>query len=94
MDDGGFLAKAHSMSLLSHKQVMDIMFEFTTNGNDLQYGAYLLNKFVGMSNSRAVIKYFSGVMSADNSYLPRKVLLFAMKVASRLLKAKSFITLS
>ena len=93
MDDGGFLAKAHSMSLLSHKQVMDIMFEFTTNGNDLQYGAYLLNKFVGMSNSRAVIKYFSGVMSADNSYLPRKVLLFAMKVASRILKAKSFITL-
>jgi hypothetical protein len=46
-----------------------------------------------MSNSRAVIKYFSGVMSADNSYLPRKVLLFAMKVASRILKAKSFITL-
>lgn len=94
MDDGGFLAKAHSMSLLSHKQVMDIMFEFTTNGNDLQYGAYLLNKFVGMSNSRAVIKYFSDVMIADNSYFPRKVLLFAMKVASRILKAKSFITLS
>lgn len=94
MDDGGFLAKAHSMSLLSHKQVMDIMFEFTTNGNDLQYGAYLLNKLVGMSDSRAVIKYFSGVMSADNSYLPRKVLLFVMKVASRLLKAKSIITLS
>lgn len=94
MDDGGFLAKAHSMSLLSHKQVMDIMFEFTTNGQDLQHGAYLLNKLVGMSDSRAVIKYFSGVMSADNSYLPRRVLLFVMKMASRLLKAKSIITLS
>jgi hypothetical protein len=91
MDDGGFLAKAWNYGLLSHKQVMDIMFEFTTSGNDIQYGAYLLNKLVGMSDSHAVIKYFSKVMSADNSYLPKRMLLLAMRITSKLFKAKSFI---
>jgi hypothetical protein len=91
MDDGGFLAKAWNYGLLSHKQVMDIMFEFTTNGNDIQYGAYLLNKLVGMSDSHAIIKYFSNVMSADNSYLPKRILLLAMRITSKLFKVKSFI---
>jgi hypothetical protein len=91
MDDGGFLAKAWNYGLLSHKQVMDIMFEFTTSGNDIQYGAYLLNKLVGMSDSHAIIKYFSKVMSADNSYLPKRMLLLAMRITSKLFKVKSFI---
>jgi hypothetical protein len=91
MDDGGFLAKAWNYGLLSHKQVMDIMFEFTTSGNDIQYGAYLLNKLVGMSDSHAIIKYFSKVMSADNSYLPKRILLLAMRITSKLFKVKSFI---
>lgn len=85
MYDGGFLRLAWEKGFLTHEQVMGLMYEFTSQGKKLTYGSYLINKMVGLINQKHWIKLISHVMKKEHNYIPRKFIIFLMKVSATIM---------
>jgi hypothetical protein len=88
MYDGGFMRLAWEKEYLTHDQVMNLMFEFTSQDKNLIYGSYLINKLVGKINQKHWIKLISYIMKREKNYVPRKIMVLFMKMASVI--ARSF----
>lgn len=86
MYDGSFMRRAWENKCLTHEQVMGLMHEFTTQGESMIYGSYLINKLVGMINQKHWIRLMSYIMLRDNKYIPRKCMIAFMKIAYTLMK--------
>lgn len=87
MYNGGFMRLAWEKKYLTHEQVMKLMYEFTSEGRNLIYGSYLINKLVGKINQKHWIKFISYIMKKERNYVPRKAIVFSMKVASIIMRS-------
>ncbi len=82
MMDGGLLRIAYERGYLSHEEVMDLVLEFTTDTNNLQLGAYVVNGLVARLNIDALFRFFAWVSRKPKTNLLRKTVVGIMRYAS------------
>lgn len=86
MMDGGLLRIAHERGYLSHEEVMDLVLEFTTDGSNLQYGAYVINGVVGKLNFDWLFRFFAWISRKKKSNILRKSVVELMRMTSLVAK--------
>jgi hypothetical protein len=63
-----------------------LMYEFTIQGDKMTYGAYLINKIVGMVNQKHFIQLIAKIMMREKEYLPRRFIIATMRAASSVMR--------
>jgi hypothetical protein len=80
MMDGGIMRVAYQYGYLSQDHIMELMREFTTQGNMMTYGSYLFNKLFGYITYKPIVKVLANTIKSKKEFLPRKAMIFLMKV--------------
>lgn len=80
MMDGGIMRVAYQYGYLTQDCIMEIMREFTTQGNMMTYGSYLFNKMFGYITYKPIVKVLANTIKSKKEFLPRKAMIFLMKV--------------
>lgn len=80
MMDGGIMRVGYQNGYLSQDDIMELMREFTTQGNMMTYGSYLFNKLFGYITCKRIVKVLANTIKKDHDFLPRKAMIFLMKV--------------
>lgn len=80
MMDGGIMRVCYQNEYLSQDDIMELMREFTTQGNMMTYGSYLFNKLFGYISHKPTLKVLANTIKKEHSFLPRKAMVFLMKV--------------
>lgn len=80
MMDGGIMRVCYQNEYLSQDDIMELMREFTTQGNMMTYGSYLFNKLFGYITCKPIVKVLANTIKKDHDFLPRKAMVFLMKV--------------
>jgi len=62
------------------------MYEFTIQGDKMTYGAYLINKIVGMVNQKHFTQLIAKIMMREKEYLPRRFIIATMRAASSVMR--------
>ena len=80
--DGGLMKNAYHLNIITHEQVMAMMSYFFKEGNgrELSYGAYLVNKYVGMLNINFITRIFANILLNGKHNSPGKPLTVANKI--------------
>jgi hypothetical protein len=86
MVDGGLLVKAFEHGFMTDTQVMALVDEFTSLGDTLQHGAYLLNSLIGRCNDIWLYEQISKILTGDKKRLLRRGLIVLMRILSKLEK--------
>lgn len=86
MYDGGWMRRAWERGFVTHEQVMMLMYEFTIQGDKMTYGAYLINKIVGMVNQKHFTQLIAKIMMREKEYLPRRFIIATMRAASSVMR--------
>jgi hypothetical protein len=62
--DGGLMKNAYHLNSITHDQVIAMMSYFfkESNGKNLSYGAYLVNKYIGKLNNKFVTKSITHIL--------------------------------
>lgn len=80
MMDGGIMRVAYQYEYLTQDFIMELMREFTTQGNMMTYGSYLFNKLFGYITYKPIVKVLANTIKSKKEFLPRKAMIFLMKV--------------
>jgi hypothetical protein len=80
MMDGGIMRVAYQYGYLSQDYIMELMREFTTQGNMMTYGSYLFNKLFGYITYKPIVNVLANTIKREHDFLPRKAMIFLMKV--------------
>jgi len=80
MMDGGIMRVAYQYGYLTQDFIMELMREFTTQGNMMTYGSYLFNKLFGYITYKPIVKVLANTIKSEKEFLPRKAMIFLMKV--------------
>jgi hypothetical protein len=80
MMDGGIMRVCYQNEYLSQDDIMELMREFTTQGNMMTYGSYLFNKLFGYITYKPIVKVLANTIKREHDFLPRKAMVFLMKV--------------
>lgn len=80
MMDGGIMRVCYQNGYLSQDDIMELMREFTTQGNMMTYGSYLFNKLFGYITCKPIVKVLANTIKKEHDFLPRKAMVFLMKV--------------
>lgn len=80
--DGGLLRIAYERGYLSHKEVMDLVLEFTTDTSNLQLGAYIVNGLAAELNIDCIFRFFAWISRKPKTNLFRRCVSQLMRSAS------------
>jgi len=78
MMDGGIMRVCYQNGYLSQDDIVKLMREFTTQG--MTYGSYLFNKVFGYVTYKPIVKIMASTIKREKEFLPRKAMIFLMKV--------------
>lgn len=80
--DGGLMKNAYHLNVITHEQAMSMMSYFFKEGNgrELSYGAYLVNKYVGMLNINFITRILTNILLNGKHNSPGKPLTVANKI--------------
>jgi len=84
MFDGGFMRNAYDQKIITYKDVLSLMKEFTVKKKEVLHGAFLVNKIFGRVNFPIANKLFAYILLADDGTLRKKLVLILMKVLTKI----------
>ena len=84
MFDGGFMRNAYDQRVITYKDVLNLMKEFTVKKKEVLHGAFLVNKIFGKVNFPIANKLFAYILLADDETLRKKLVLVLMKVLTKI----------
>jgi len=83
MYDGGFMRNAYDQKIITYKDVLNLLKEFTVKRRKILHGAFLVNKMFGKVNFPITNKLFAYILLANGQTTRKKLILILMDVLTK-----------